>query len=143
MFQLGDFTLSSGARSKWKIECDAWTDEDVCALAQMIRQLVGPFSSVEGVPRGGLRLAEALKPFSSLGADAPILIVDDVLTTGKSLEKAKAAYLGSIPEGGMLYERRGSHMLVGAVVFARGQCPSWIKAVFQMPECFWLEKRKR
>jgi hypothetical protein len=28
----------------------------------------------------------------------------------------------------------------GAVVFARGPCPPWVKAVFQMPECFWLSK---
>jgi len=34
LFQFGDFSLHSGSKSKWKIECDALTDEDVEALAQ-------------------------------------------------------------------------------------------------------------
>ncbi len=32
----------------------------------MIHQMIGPFSSVDGIPRGGLRLAEALVPFAGL-----------------------------------------------------------------------------
>lgn len=124
LFQLGDFTLNSGAKSRWKLECNALTDDDIKALAEMIRQLVGTFGSVEGVPRGGLRLAEALKPFVAL--TGPHLIVDDVLTTGGSMERI-----------------RGNRQCIGAVVFARGQCPLWIDALFQMPECFWLKPRTR
>lgn len=136
LFQLGDFTLNSGAPSKWKLECDALTGEDVSALAEMIRQMVGPFGSVEGVPRGGLRLATALQPFT--GLDGPHLIVDDVLTTGNSVETLRNERIE-----GRGYENVGQRKIIGAVVFARGQCPGWIKALFQMPECFWLKPRTR
>ena len=60
LFSLSPFTSSAGVTLPFKIECDALTDDDIETLAEMIRQMVGPFSSVEGVPRGGLRLAAAL-----------------------------------------------------------------------------------
>lgn len=135
LFQLGDFTLSSGAKSKWKLECDALDGDDWVALAEMIRQLVGPFGSCEGVPRGGLRLATALQPFVAL--QGPHLIVDDVLTTGRSMFSLKSLCMSGGGYGGPKQE------IVGAVVFARGQCPNWIKPLFQMPECFWLKPRTR
>lgn len=117
LFQLGTFSLASGDTSKWKIECDALTDNDLKALAYMISQLVGPFSSVEGVPTGGLRLADAINPYK--GLEGPHLIVDDVLTTGSTIEKLKSNYTGN-------------KYIVGAVIFARGICPEWVKPLFQM-----------
>ncbi len=87
LFESGEFTLSSGAASAFRIECDALTQEDVETLALMISQMVGPFSDVIGVPRGGLRLAEALKPAAVLVG--PVLIVDDVLTTGASITRVR------------------------------------------------------
>lgn len=139
LFQLGDFTLNSGAKSKWKLECDSLTDADVAALAEMIRQMAGPFSSVEGVPRGGLRLANALEPFA--GLSGPHLIVDDVLTTGGSLKMALAAWGETKKEDDPTEVKR--YEAVGAVIFARGQCPLWVKPLFQMPECFWPKPRHR
>lgn len=132
LFQLGDFTLNSGAKSAWKLECDALTDEDWKALAAMVKHLVGPFSSVEGVPRGGLKLAEHLLPHVALIGSAMHLIVDDVLTTGGSMERLRAAHKGPMGEG-----------ITGAVIFARGQCPFWIHPVFQMPERFWIKPLHR
>lgn len=115
LFQTGNFTLHSGAMSNWKIECDALTEEDWKTLAVMIVERCGPFSSVVGVPRGGLPLAEALKPHVS--ATGPRLVVDDVLTTGNSiLELTKFDFTPSI----------------GWVVFARGRCPHGVRALFQM-----------
>jgi len=66
LFQLGDFTLNSGAKSVWKIDCDALSDGDIAALARMVQILVGPFHSVEGIPRGGLRLAESSLAFRGI-----------------------------------------------------------------------------
>jgi hypothetical protein len=63
LFQLGDFTLASGASSLWKIECDALTPEDWQALAQMAVEILPPFGEVVGVPRGGVPFADALRPF--------------------------------------------------------------------------------
>lgn len=132
LFMLGDFTLNSGAQSCWKLECDALTDEDIKCLAWMIREMVGPFSSVEGVPRGGLRFAEALQKYTTMGVkDNGHLIVDDVLTTGGSMERLKS----------MRKNAPGDFRdIKGAVVFARGPCPSWIGALCILPECFWIRK---
>ena len=130
LFQLGDFVLNSGARSRWKLECNALGAGDWQALGQMIRQLVGSYSAVEGVPEGGLPLARYLNQFSSL--EGSVLIVDDVLTTGGSMETLRNK---------LCDERKLEPVqFVGAVVFARGKCPPWIKAVFQMPEPFWVKR---
>lgn len=121
LFQTGDFTLNSGAKSKWKLECDALTDGEIASLAVLIHEMVGPFGSVEGVPRGGLKLAAALQALVTPGGKH--LIVDDVLTTGGSMERLRA----------------GREDVLGAVVFARGRLPIWVRAVFQMPGCFWIQ----
>lgn len=82
----------SGKRSKWKIDCDALSDEDIETLAYLIKQMTGYFTSVEGIPTGGIRLAEVLKKHVSEEFDLKSchLIVDDVLTSGRSMEEAKA-----------------------------------------------------
>lgn len=80
LFQLGNFTLSSGNPSAWNIECEALTPADWATLAYLTAQRAKEFRDVVGVPRGGLPFADALRPYA---VDAgPILVVDDVLTTG-------------------------------------------------------------
>ena len=111
LFKLGDFTLHSGSKSYWKIDCDALADEDWATLARMVYESVGKFRKVVGIPQGGLKLAKALKSYRFLNPQYPTLIVDDVLTTGNSMEKMKKSLSGDC---------------IGAVVFARGKCPSWI-----------------
>jgi hypothetical protein len=112
------------------------SDSDIRTLADMIRAMVGPFSSVEGVPRGGQRLEQALRPFATIG---PHLIVDDVLTTGRSMEKAKSDFAGAQHR---LTEIQSLGLgIIGAVIFARGQLPYWIKALFKMPESLWVYRR--
>jgi orotate phosphoribosyltransferase len=138
LFQLGDFVLNSGAKSRWKLECDALSEDDWKALAQMVRQVVGTFSSVEGVPRGGLRLASCLEHLRDL--QGPHLIVDDVLTTGGSLEKAKTEFMERWTFSSGEYQ---GPQIIGGVVFARGQCPIWVRSVFQTPEVLWTKPRQR
>ena len=122
LFQLGDFTLASGAKSNWKIECDALTDEDLLTLAVMVRDMVPPFGNVFGVPRGGKKLERYLLQYCRSSADGTILIVDDVLTSGGSMERMRQELSGSWI----------GREFIGAVVFARGPCPAWIKPMFQM-----------
>ncbi len=138
LFMLGDFVLSSGTRSNFKIDCDALTDEDIEALAAMIRQMVGPFGSVEGVPKGGLRLAAAMEPYvfvTPTFVPSPHLIVDDVLTAGGSMNRLRDVRGGSCTATGATIK--------GAVIFARGDCPVWVDALFQMPQCFWPAPKQR
>lgn len=126
LFRLGNFLLNSGKSSQVKIECDALTNEDWRCLAYLVRWLVvGPFSSVEGVPTGGLKLAEALEPHTTINMKRKLhLIVDDVLTTGRSMEKARPIIGPQDVVDGL--------QITGAVVFARGPCASWIRPLFQM-----------
>jgi hypothetical protein len=53
----------------------------------------------------------------------PHLIVDDVLTTGASMEAARAKlWPGSLP--------------LGVVIFARGPCPDWVWPIFRLDPTF-------
>jgi len=114
LFQLGNFTLHSGSKSYYRINCDVLTDDDWSALARMVYERVDRFREVVGIPQGGLKLAEALKPYCAPILRYPILIVDDVLTTGNSMKELRKE-IGTV--------------CIGAVVFARGKCPSWITPV--------------
>ena len=122
LFLNGRFELHSGEVSFFKIDCDALTDRDIQCLAMMIAQRVPPFGTVEGVPTGGTRLADALRVYArpgplrrgSFGAKE-LLIVDDVWTTGASMEN-----------------QRGSRDAIGAVIFARRQPASWVTPLFTL-----------
>lgn len=115
LFQGGKFELSSGIFSRWKIQCEALTDEDLITIASQVA-LVFRFTKVEFVPTGGERFAKALEVFK--GNSGKVLLVDDVMTTGASMEKIRA----------------GRHMQ-GVVLFARGTCPGWVWPVFQLNTC--------
>ena len=114
LFDPRPFVGAGGASLPWKIECDALTKDDWIALAKV----AGPglrFGSVEGVPRGGLPFARALLPYLT---DGPLLIVDDVLTSGHSMER-----------------HRDGRDAIGVVAFQRGVTrPTWIKPVWRLHE---------
>lgn len=119
LFKIGVYKLHSGATSAWKIDCDALTDDSISALAYLASTMLRPFKLAIGVPRGGMRLAAAMQSYASNSDDLGCLIVDDVLTTGKSME-----------------QMRDRHPLVrgapaqGLVIFARGPAPPWVRALF-------------
>ena len=115
LFNYGFYQLHSGQFSNYKIDCDALTDKDIEALARMIDEKF-MFFDVIGIPQGGLRLAQALGKYTR--TSGPLLIVDDVLTTGKSMEEMK--------------KRHGGLDTIGIVIFARNPCPYWVKSIFQM-----------
>jgi len=116
LFQIGDFTLHSGEKSNWKVECDVLTKEDWECLAAMIAERC-QFKDVIGIPEGGLNLRDYLSLSCTKDDSLPTLIVDDVLTTGNSMEEARSHIKGEV---------------IGHVVFARGKCPEWIKALWQL-----------
>lgn len=119
LFQLGSFKLHSGASSPFKIDCDALQNEDWVTLAYLVHRACRPFTSVHGIPRGGLKLAKALEPYVDLSGPPGILIVDDVLTTGTSMEEARQV--------------RSDAIVKGAVIFARSpHVADWITPIFRM-----------
>lgn len=123
LFQQGNFTLHSGATTNWKIECDALDDQDWQTIAMLIAQQHLGFSKVVGVPRGGLKLAGALQQYVN-SYSGNHLIVDDVYTTGTSVNKMREM----LKTPGVIY--------FGAVVFSRAPIIApdnqWIKPLFQM-----------
>jgi orotate phosphoribosyltransferase len=115
MFNHGDFIANSGKKLSFKIECDDLTDSDIECMAFIVGKKF-TFREVIGVPTGGLRLAKALEPYVSEKGN--ILVVDDVLTTGASMEKYRT------PDS------------VGVVIFSRGICPEWIYPIFKLSSIF-------
>ena len=126
LFIRGDFVAHGGEHLPWKVECDALTQEDLETVAHAIARRYS-FSVVVGAPgdpgSGGQRLENALRPYSR-GIDwpLPILVVDDVLTTGQSMEAArervKLEYYGCEAQG--------------VVLFARRRPPDWIGAIWTL-----------
>ena len=117
LFESGLFTLSSGKKSAWKIECDALTDVDIKTIALIFSEMLPPFCFTEPVMPGGERLAMALERYTSPNGVA--LIVDDVLTTGRSMESQRAG--------------RPLSLVRGAVIFSRAdKCAEWITPLFTM-----------
>lgn len=125
LFQLGDFQLHSGGKSSWKIDCDALTDSEIEALAEIgyaVLTPLRPFREVVGVPRGGLRLAAVMAKYKSSQVGS-ILVVDDVLTTGKSMREERDKI-----------NARGRGVF-GLVIFARTAAEPWVHRIFQMSGC--------
>lgn len=127
LFQIGDFTLASGQKSRWKIECDGLTPTDWDALALMtMERFPHRFVEVVGVPRGGVPYADALDLYTDLGATSRrALVVDDVWTTGGSMQRF-------IDQHDELVALDSMGHLDRAVVFARNPVPEGVVALFQM-----------
>lgn len=128
LFLYGDFPLTSGGRSKYRIECDALTKTDWDGIAAMIMERMGErrFFRIAGVPRGGIPLQEALQNQGLENGDPnyPVLLVDDVYTTGGSMERYKTQHFPKSP-------------CCGVVLFARNKITQpWIGSLFQLNHYF-------
>jgi hypothetical protein len=114
LFKIGRFRSHTGLDLNWKVECDALTPQDWAALAAVVAEMRRySFSEVEGVPNGGLKFAEALRPYAHPRAGT-LLIVDDVMTTGESME-----------------DHRQGREAIGVVAFSRTRkMPHWVRAIW-------------
>ncbi len=85
LFQQVDFISHAGIPMSWKIEMDALTDAEWDACAKMVMEYQKlPFYKAVGIPRGGVKFANALNKYASDNPEDPVLIADDVYTTGTS-----------------------------------------------------------
>ena len=123
LFQSIDFKSHSGLDLSWKIEMDALSDPEWFTVKKMIMELTPPFKEAVGIPQGGTKLGDLLNEHGTGKEEDPICIVDDVLTTGESMEYFLTQY----------QRNRRPLTVIGWVVFARGQCPGWVTSLFQMP----------
>ena len=126
LFKVEEFTSHAGKQLPFKIECDAFDEEDWDSIAQMILCYEKePFCHAEGIPRGGLPLAKALNKYATGNKDDKILICDDVWTTGSSFkEYIKENYPDWLAGQGLRW-----------VVFKRGpnQTLNSCKSLFTLP----------
>ena len=114
LFIREDFISHAGLPLTWKVECDALTDNDYEALAKIVSEKL-TFRDVKGIPRGCIPFEKALKPYCTNDENDPLLIADDVYTTGTSMRE--------------VYEEGA----IGIVVFARNEITDdWIKAIWQL-----------
>ena len=114
LFIREDFISHAGLPLTWKVECDALTDKDYEALAKIVSEKL-TFRDVKGIPRGGIPFEKALKPYCTNDENDPLLIADDVYTTGTSMRE--------------VYEEGA----IGIVVLARNKITDdWIKAIWQL-----------
>ena len=120
LFQKVDFESHAGLDLSWKIEMDALSENEWKCIAHMIIELSQPFQAAIGIPRGGLKLSGYLHEYSTQNPADPYLIVDDVMTTGGSMEEYKK-------------EHFNDKYVIGWVVFARSKVPIWCDALFRMP----------
>lgn len=114
LFQLSPpHRLYSGALSYWKVGCDALTDEELNWFAKMISVVVEPFGVVEYVPTGARRIGEKVEKYALTGHPT-VLIVDDVLTTGNSMESfrrdVQILYPNAKIIGATMFNRSGIHI---------------------------------
>lgn len=122
LFTNKDFVSHSGLTLPFKMETASFTDEDWLTLSKIITAKF-KFREVYGIPSGGDKLATLLQPYITNNPKDPILIVDDVMTTGKSFKDFVAQKNIAFTDA------------VGVVVFSRMRRPRpvWIHPIFQ----FW------
>ena len=124
LFKSINFKSHSGLNLSWKIECEALSASEWATISKMIMEVTPPFQRALGIPKGGVKLGELLNEHATGNEKDPICIVDDVLTTGESMEYFLSQY----------GRNRSPFTAIGWVVFARVQTPDWVQALFQMPE---------
>lgn len=124
LFMKGDFTLRSGKKSTYKVECDALTKEDWEGIAAAIMEenVLPPFSGVSGVPRGGVPFADAMMQYVTPLADT-LLIVEDIVTTGGSMERWKEQL---VADPAVQFK-----WVTGVCFIARGVVPFWVTPFLQ------------
>lgn len=127
LFMQGDFTLASGMKSRWKIECDALTEKDWEGVAAIANEMLPIFHLVKGVPRGGIPFANALQKYARPEGIIPppiLIICEDVVTTGSSMERV-AEQVRTDPN-------YSDVVIFGVCLFARGKAPLWVRPIFQI-----------
>lgn len=128
LFQFGWFASHSKFQLPWKLSFDCMGQGPVTSDWTDVAEIIAwkfAFRSVYGIPRGGSLLAKALDKYCEPGY--PVLIVDDVLTTGRSFIEARAK-LNLLDEP-----------VIGVVVAARGPCPNWVWPILTVNE--WAQSR--
>ena len=93
----GDFVLHSGAKSSWKFVVERITGDSLQQVYDAMN--IKPDSWPVGIPTGGTYILDRVwrsraEPRFALYR-RPVTLIDDVVTTGASMEQAKALLEGA------------------------------------------------
>lgn len=125
LFKFGWFVSHSKFQLPWKLDLENGLNIDDWEAIASIISCKFAFRAVYGIPKGGTQLARILNHYCE--PRYPVLIVDDVLTTGRSMIEARAQL-------GLLNEPT-----IGVVVVARGLAPNWVWPILTVNE--WAQSR--
>jgi len=115
------FISHAGLKLAWKIEMDALYVSDWRCLTKIILEYeTRPFCKAVGIPRGGARLGNMLNESATGNPNDPVLIVDDVYTTGTSFKN-------------FIAENYPDEDVICWAIFARDVVTDPINILFQMP----------
>lgn len=131
---------ASGKELHWIIDCDDFTDAELGVFAKLIIAKYPNFWSVtHPTSHYGSCVPRLATAIASIRGSIPasqgeyVLIVDDVLTTGQSMEQLAQGYRTKRTWNDQLAK------VVGAVIFARDVCPPWITPLFTMEKYLYGE----
>ncbi len=121
LFQDVDIIGHAGGKLTWKIECDALSDAEWQVLANLILHYEKrPFRVAIGIPTGATALGNILNRHATGERRDPVLVVDDVYTTGTSFREFKE-------------KNYADEHIIQWVCFARKPTTSDVNALFTMP----------
>ena len=122
LFTEGDFISHAGLPLSWKLECDAISSDEWKCIAKMIMDYqTQSFRIAIGIPRGGVVLGHWLNEYASGDAKDPVLVADDVYTTGTSFKEYCEKYYPN-------------EEVYKWCVFARRTPEYGVRALFTMPD---------
>ena len=122
LFTEGDFISHAGLPLSWKLECDAISPDEWKCIAKMIMDYqTQSFRIAIGIPRGGVVLGHWLNEYASGDAKDPVLVADDVYTTGTSFKEYCEKYYPN-------------EEVYKWCVFARRTPEYGVRALFTMPD---------
>lgn len=122
LFREGNFISHSGLNLNFKIDCDELSNVELGTLAGIISSKI-TYGKIIGIPRGGDRLAHILRGYNHpMLKEHPntILLVDDVMTTGASMEEYRNLF-------------KISYIVKGVVIFDRSENGlEWVTSIFKV-----------
>ena len=133
-YRADKFHLHSGGESHFLLDCECLQYNDLRNIAKIILHKYYP-KRVVSIPKGGDRLADVLESLLRSSRPEPgsevidVLIVDDVLTTGASMQEA---WMKLAVDGIRLKDMDPpAPTIKGAVIFQRGPDMNGVFAVFK------------
>lgn len=133
---ISEFSLHSGGKSFWKVDCDSLRPSELVIISGKIREMVGPYTRVVAVNSSlGSIVYDLRAHMLSIKQVTPrvhtTLIIDDVYTTGASLISTYEVVEQEYKNAGL-----EEYEIKAVVLFNRSgnSLPYWAHALFTISQ---------